>query len=126
MLLPELMADLEQWEPVSYRDYFAKSPLPGSEKALAAYDQLDPRFRENFEAKIAEVAEIARNGKAAIRAIQEETGVLDADLVDAKCGELASELRARLMEATDMVNHGLGRRNTKAQVLADKLMELSV
>jgi hypothetical protein len=125
ILLPELMADLEQWEPISYRDYFAKSSLPGSDKALAVYDKLDPSFREKFEAKIAEVADIARGGKVAIRAIQEESGSLDGEGVPAKCGELAVRLRATLMEATDMVNNGAATRSNRAQVLADRLMELS-
>lgn len=125
VLLPEMMDDLEQWQPISYREYFSKSPLPGSEKALAAYEKLDPAFRANFEAKIADVAEIARGGKEAIRAIQEESGQLDPEMVEAKCGELAAKLREALMDATDMVNNGAASRSHRAQALADRLMKLS-
>lgn len=125
ILLPELMEDLEQWQPISYRDYFSKSPLPGSEKALAVYENIDPGFRDKFEAKIAEVAEIARSGRDAIRAIQEQTGSLQADGVAEECSELATKLRRALMEATDMVNSGTAPRPNRAQALADRLMELT-
>jgi len=125
ILLPEMIADLEQWRPQTYQEYFSKSPLPGSDKALAVYETLDPDLRECFEMKIAEVAAIANEGKAIVRAAQERSGVVEPDDISDSCGALAAKLRERLMEATDIVNNGLHTRAPQAQVLADRLMKLS-
>ena len=40
-LLPEMLDELLEWKPVTYREYFAKSQLPGSAAALEIYEGLD-------------------------------------------------------------------------------------
>ena len=53
-LLPEMLDELLEWRPVTYREYFAKSLLPGSARALEIYEGLDESFRREFEGIIAQ------------------------------------------------------------------------
>ena len=45
----ELVADLQAWQSISYREHFRASPLRCAGSALAAYDRLDPTRVRSFE-----------------------------------------------------------------------------
>ena len=65
--MPELFDDIQRWHPMSYRDYFRQSVLPGRISAIEAYDLLNARFRYDFEAVVAELDCRATGAVAAVR-----------------------------------------------------------
>ncbi|MGO4403071.1 hypothetical protein AB4Z10_02275 [Bosea sp. RAF48] len=44
-----LVADLQAWQSISYREHFRRSPLRCAASALAAYDRIDPVHASAFE-----------------------------------------------------------------------------
>lgn len=121
ILLPEMVDDLEKWTPVSYREYFGRSPLPGSAKALKAYDNIDPVFRSAFERQISVVAEIAKESRATILAMRKGQGEIDPDQITEPCQVLAIKLREALDTAADMVNNGAAKPKAQLQLLAETM-----
>lgn len=122
VLLPEMIADLKQWKSVGYREYFENSPLPGSGKALAVYDSIDPSFRARFEEQIARVSEIANESRDVVLSMQDHAGDIEPDLIDGPCTDRAALLREALSIASDLVNNGAVSTNVGAQAMADQLM----
>jgi len=102
--MPELFEDVQRWRPTSYRDYFRRSVLPGRESALEAYDRLDARFRQNFEAVVAELDRRATGAVAAVR--RQFKGENDPEALSALCERAGASIREVLDQATMLVNHG--------------------
>jgi predicted Zn-dependent protease with MMP-like domain len=119
--MPELMTDLLTWSPTTYQDYFAGSPLPGRESAMEAYDQLEPRFRRQFEDVVAELDRMATGAVAALRRHHRVKGDSDEESLAIACERFGANLRAVLSKATDLVN-GEGATAESAQKRADRLM----
>ncbi len=76
-LLPEMLDELLEWRPVTYREYFAKSLLPGSARALQIYEGLDDGFRREFESIIDGVNAMATASIDVISAHRSPDGELD-------------------------------------------------
>lgn len=62
-----IVAELSAWRPISYRDYFLKSPLRRAAAAIEAYDALSVAHRTSFEQTIEALDKLA---SAAILALQ--------------------------------------------------------
>lgn len=120
--MPELMADLLAWKPITYNDYFQQSPLPGKESALDAYSRLDGRFRHDFEEIVAELDRIATGAVASIRRHHRVRGDSDPDGLAAACERFGATLRNVLHRATNIVNHGSFDAEESAQRRADRLL----
>ena len=103
--MPDLVEEIGAWTPVTYRAYFAHSTLVGRERALQAYNQLDPRFRRTFERRAADLSRAARAACASVLDATLRPKHPDGDLA-AICTGHASRLRARLDRMADMVNSG--------------------
>ncbi len=104
--MPELFHDIQRWRPVSYRDYFAKSILPGRTSAIEAYDQLDSRFRRDFEAVVAELDRRATGAVAAVRKHYKSQDEADPYTLMVICERAGATIREALDKATMLVNHG--------------------
>lgn len=97
--MPECIADLAEWEPVSYEEHFRRSAFSGRDLAIEAYRVSPPEYRRPFDAAIAKlaalldttirganamaarndaaaVAEIVRFAMPAIRQYQEAAGAI--------------------------------------------------
>jgi hypothetical protein len=116
-LLPEMLDELLEWKPVTYREYFAKSQLPGSVRALQIYDGLDENFRRDFESIIDGIASIE-----VIRAHRSQTGDLDPSRVSEFCENASSAIRSALNRAADLVNNGRTSAAESPQGMADRLI----
>ena len=100
--MPDLADNIEAWSPITYRAYFTRSSLAGSESALNTYDRLDPTFRRAFERC---AADLSRAARAACSSILDLTAKADADdALAATCDSQARRLRAKLERITGMVN----------------------
>lgn len=104
--MPELIDDLLAWRPVTYRDYFEKSLLPGRFSALAAYERLDPNFRRRFESYVAELDTIAVASVAAVRLHYRNGAPQDTSRVAGTCARAGEKMRAILIRASRLVNYG--------------------
>lgn len=122
VLLPEMVAELMDWRPVSYTDYFARSPLPGSVRALQIYETLNPDFKRAFDEKIAEVSAVAVESIETVRRNQDADGNICPDAIESHCAALALRLRSALAQAADLVNNGQVTTGRTAQAEADHLM----
>ena len=66
VLIPDMVEDLLDWKPKTYREYFSYSPLPGGAMAIEIYYCLDRNFRKKFEAQIAKMNKLALKAIAVV------------------------------------------------------------
>ena len=92
-LLPEMLDELLEWKPVTYREYFAKSLLPGSAAALEIYEGLDDSFRRDFESIIDGVNAMAIASIDVIRAHRGPDGEVDPSRVSDFCENASCAIR---------------------------------
>lgn len=121
-LLPEMIDEILAWRPVSYRQYFTNSPLPGSAATLEIYDSLDNDFREDFETMVTILDKIILESIGIITAARRPDGMLEPDEVSEVCEGLSARLRLVLDRTADLVNHGYAPPLERAQNMADRIM----
>lgn len=121
----ELEGDLLAWRPISYRDYFSKSVLPGSQSAIEAYEALDNRFRRKFEEVVQELDSQATGIVASIRRQLRNPATNEFDL-RANCERGGSALRETLDKAVGIVNHGLEGIERRARAREDRLLKVRI
>jgi hypothetical protein len=124
-LLPEMIDEILAWRPVSYRQYFTNSPLPGSAATLEIYNSLDDEFRVDFEAMVVMLDNIILESIEVIKAARCPDGTLDPDAVSDTCEILGQRLRKVLDRTADLVNHGYAPPFERAQNMADRIMNAS-
>lgn len=122
VLLPEMVDELMQWRPVSYVEYFQRSPLPASAETLKIYEKLDDSFRADFEAMIVLLDEIVLRCVDLISAHRLPDGTIEPDAITEMCEKYAADLRAVLDRTADLVNHGYAPPLERPQNMADRLM----
>lgn len=105
-MMPELFDDIQRWHPISYRDYFRRSILPGRLSAIETYDRLEPRFRREFETLVEELDRRSTGAVAAVRRQFKAAGETDPDLAPI-CEKAGATIREVLDKATMLVNHGM-------------------
>ena len=121
-LLPEMLDELLEWKPVTYREYFAKSQLPGSAAALEIYEGLDEGFRRDFECIIDGVNAMATASIDVIRAHRGPDGEVDPSRVSDFCENASCAIRSALNRASDLVNNGRDKPVESPQGMADRLI----
>ncbi|KPQ12754.1 MAG: hypothetical protein HLUCCO17_01270 [Saliniramus fredricksonii] len=118
---PEIVADLQDWRPVSYPEYFAASNLRHAPEAGAAYDRVAVDRRAAFEELVHAMDRLAMT---AIRALRPPCEAEDAGLV---AEVTAPALRALIAQAGAFLNSG-GRdipdstEIEEAQLVIDRLL----
>lgn len=122
VMLPEMVDEILGWAPISYREYFEKSRLPGSAKALQIYDGLDPEFRKYFEGQIDALNGLALASIAVIKQHRGADGSLNPDDVAAYCELAAAQMRDALEQTADTVNNGRRNPTEAPQNMADRLL----
>lgn len=103
--MPELLEDLLAWRPMSYREYFQRSSLPGRHSALEAYEQLNPHFRQRFETFVAELDVIALASVASVRRQFRDGLPGDMERVTSTCVRAGEKMRIILIRASRLVNY---------------------
>jgi hypothetical protein len=103
--MPELLDDLLAWRPLSYREYFQSSKLPGRHSALHAYEQLDAVFRRRFETFVAELDVIALASVASVRRQFKDGAPEDMSRVTTTCVRAGEKMRIILIRASRLVNY---------------------
>jgi hypothetical protein len=122
IMLPEMVDEILQWKPKTYREYFQQSPLPGSYETLQIYDRLPDAFRSYFEAQIDELNKFALESVAVIRKHRGPNGEINPEDVEEFCARTSTAMRAALAEAADIVNHGQARAIETPQNMADRIL----
>jgi hypothetical protein len=122
ILLPEMVDELMEWRPVSYTEYFQRSPLPASAETLAIYEKLDQSFRSDFEEMIVLLDEIVLRSVALVSSHRLPDGTIDPDAITEMCEKYATDLRILLDRTADLVNHGYAPPLERPQHMADRLM----
>lgn len=118
---PEIVADLQDWRPISYPDYFAASNLRHAPQARAAYDRVEADRRAAFEELVHAMDRLAMT---AIRALRPPCEREDAALV---AEVTAPALRGLIAQAGAFLNSG-GRdipdssEIEEAQLVIDRLL----
>ena len=122
ILLPEMIDDIWQWEPVTYTEYFKNSPLPGSAEALRIYDALDKNFRTDFESMIELLDRIVLSSIEVIAEHRMPDGTIEPEAITEICEQYSADLRVVLDRAADLVNHGYAPPLERPQDMADRLL----
>jgi hypothetical protein len=104
-VMPELYENLCAWRPVSYRDYFINSQLPGRHSTLAAYEQLNPAFRKRFETFVSELDVVALASVASVRRQFRDGPPSDAARLKETCDRGGEKMRQILVRASRLVNY---------------------
>jgi len=125
ILLPEMLDELIAWTPVTYREYFQKSLLPGSAQAIAIYDALDADFRNEFETIIKGVNAIALASVQVIANHRSPSGEIDPEQVSEFCENSARAMRSALNRAADLVNNGRGEVVETPQEMVERILNIS-
>jgi hypothetical protein len=121
-LLPEMIDEILAWKPISYREYFTNSPLPGSAKTLEIYDSLDEEFRVDFESMVKILDKIILESIKIVTDARRPDGTLDPGDVEDVCETLSAKLRLVLDRTADLVNHGYAPPLERAQDMANRIM----
>jgi hypothetical protein len=122
IMLPEMVDEILQWAPKTYREYFEQSPLPGSAETLKIYDRLPETFRTFFETKIAELNKFALASVDVISKHRGPNGEINPEDVEEFCARTSEAMRAALVDAADIVNHGQARAIETPQNMADRIL----
>jgi len=121
-LLPEMIDEILAWKPISYREYFTNSPLPGSAKTLEIYDSLDEEFRADFESMVNILDKIILESIKIVTDARRPDGTLEPGDVEDVCEALSAKLRIVLDRTADLVNHGYAPPLERAQDMANRIM----
>lgn len=121
-VIPEMIDDLVNWQPVSYTDYFQRSRLPGSSAALAIHEQLNPTLRDNFAKLVGDLNTVALSGIEQIQSRRKPNGDIFAEDVIDLCERLSAQMKDSLAPATNLVNNGLSAEAETVQQMVDRLM----
>jgi purine-binding chemotaxis protein CheW len=125
ILLPEMLDELMAWKPVTYREYFQRSLLPGSARAIAIYDGLDEDFRNEFETIIKSVNGIALASVQVIGNHRSPTGEIDPEQVSEFCENSSRAMRSALNRAADLVNNGRGEVVETPQEMVERILNVA-
>lgn len=108
---PDILEELEDWSPRSYRDHFAASSFKDWALVVAAYDLSPPAVRVEFDAAIDVLNSVAEAGIRTLLESRQAGSTIEPDAVHA----LAAELQAAIIHASGLINgsHTLG---SQAQV----------
>ncbi len=123
VLIPDMVEDLLDWKPKTYREYFSYSPLPGGAMAIEIYYCLDRNFRKKFEAQIAKMNKLALKAIAVISEQHRNSEDLKADNIALFCKQISKKLRAEIERSCMLVNHGVPVPPETLQAMADRLMQ---
>ena len=123
-LLPEMVDEIVAWKPVGYREYFEKSPLPGSKETLKIYDSLDEAFRRDFDYMIELLDKIVLHSIDIINKNRLPDGTLDPDGIGEICERLSASMRVVLDRTADLVNFGYAPPLERPQDMADRMLSL--
>jgi len=121
-LLPEMVDDILEWEPIGYEDYFQNSVLPGKDHVLEVYAALDEEFRQDFENMVHLMNSIVLRSITVIADNRKPDGTLDPEDLGLVCGELAADMRTVLDRTADLINHGYAPPLERPQEMADRIM----
>jgi hypothetical protein len=119
---PDIAADLNDWQPMSYPAYFSASPLRRAATALAAYDALPPARRQAFEQLTGAMDTLATMAAFALQP------PCDSETAMRVCETTVPALRNLVERAAAFLNSG-GRElpeegeGERAQALIDRLIE---
>lgn len=122
-VIPEMIDDVINWQPVSYRDYFQRSRLPGSNAALAIHEQLNPALRDAFARLVGNINTVALAGIEQIQTHRKPNGdIFPEDIIDL-CERLSAELKDCLAPTTNLVNNGISAVHAESvQNMVDRLL----
>ena len=120
VLLPEMVDELMQWRPTTYRTYLERSPLPGTAAALAAYEGIDVDLRDHFDALVERLNAQALEITTEIASHRDPSGSIDAESIAEFCAKASLELRGALEVAANLVNSGRTAVSESAQSQADR------
>ena len=122
LLLPEMLDELMQWQPTTYRAYFERSNLPGRNEALETYERIAPELRAAFDAAVEGLNDRARRIIALIAMQRDAAGNLAAESVADLCAAASRDLREALARAASLVDTGHPASCEPPQSVADRLL----
>ncbi len=113
--MPDLIDDIAAWRPASYRAYFLQSQLPGRERALNSYSDLDPAFRALFDAAIEQLAGLCVEAVERIERAMMVDGA--AETIGGECARATARIRPLLDSAAQLVSFGRHKQGADVQTM---------
>ncbi|MDZ4790678.1 MAG: hypothetical protein SGJ17_05630 [Hyphomicrobiales bacterium] len=122
IMLPEMVDEILEWRPKTYREYFQTSSLPGSAATLEIYGTLSREFRADFESMVSLLNRMAVESITVITRHRRPNGEIAAEEVEHFCERAALEFRRVLARAADLVNNGSALPLESPQNMADRIL----
>lgn len=105
---PELMADLLNWHPRSYDEFFAAAAMARRASVADVYALLNRGLRQSFEGVVVDLDRKALGAVVAIRRHYKAHGAARPDIMTDICARAQKHLREALRKATAVVSHAPG------------------
>lgn len=100
--MPDIIEECRSWQPKGYKDHFRDSGFRDKELAIAAYDEVPPRFKVPFEETVEQMNRVV---ESAITKIEAANGEGDVHAAAFKA-ETASRLLQHLLDVASAIIHG--------------------
>ncbi len=102
--MPEILDEVKDWQPKSYREHFGDSQFKDRDMAIEAFEWSPPQYREPFDAVVEELNEAIATAVPAIEAV-----VSDPDRLALVVQDVAMALRGQIDRAGAIINGNLAR-----------------
>lgn len=99
--MPECIAELEEWEEVSYAQHFEQSGLRYSALAIEAYNHAPAHLRALFDASVSILNDAV---KAAIQSCREVVDTRDMQAIEIGCSEAAQQITPLVERVGAIIN----------------------
>lgn len=100
--MPEMLEECRAWQPKSYQEHFRESGFSAGDLAIAAYEHVPAKFREPFEASIAQVHAVVA---FALERLSAAVADGDAERLRVDC-RMSVEMLQRIIQVANGIIHG--------------------
>lgn len=100
--MPECLEDAREWVPKSYEEHFRDSSFADKDLAILAYLNAPPRFRAPFDATVAQMDALVRDGLAEIESL---VAARAAERLEETAGRISRTLQ-KFVDVASAIIHG--------------------
>ncbi len=100
--MPDMFEEVEEWQPKTYADHFRDSVFSDKDLAITAYEMAPARYREPFDATIAQANDVVLTSISGLRTALDAENMEEAAFIAQK----ASRLLQKLIDVASAIIHG--------------------
>jgi len=110
--MPDMLDEIKEWQPKSYRDHFRDSTIAEKDLAIEAYDFVPAIYREPFEQTVEQIDSMIAS---TVQRLEKNIADGDTDVLRANVQNL-SRLIQRLMDMASAIMHGSAKTMDQSEI----------